>query len=222
VVESGCRLRRYAGFNGLDFCCKAVAGTSGACEQDAFSKRKDLKAMDSKKELNALAIVKDLRSGKESTKIMQKYKLSEKGFRSVLRKLVMAKLLQRSEVERFHEMLPELFVGDLRLAVRKQIKFPLLVCDVNDLTAKGFVKDISQKGLAIEGFEPKVGDTKSLKILSSELADCDTFVFEAKCIWTENPENDDKEPVAGFEITSISDPALAELEKLFSESDART
>jgi hypothetical protein len=173
--------------------------------------------MEAKKELRALAIVKDLRSGAESTKIMKKYKLSERGFQSVLRKLVMAKLLQRSEAEKFKETFPELFVGDLRLAARKRIKFPLTVCDVNNQASKGFVKDISHKGLAIEGFEPEIGEIKALKILSSELAECDTFAFEAKCVWAENRGDDDKEPVAGFEITSISEPALAELQKLFEE-----
>jgi hypothetical protein len=194
-----------------------IVGTSTACEQAAFSKRKDFTAMESKKELRALSIVKDLRSGAESTKIMKKYKLSERGFRSVLRKLVMAKLLQRSEAERFSDKFPDLFVGDLRLAARKQMKFPLFVSDANDQAVKGFVKDISHKGLAIEGLEPSVGEVKALKIFSSELAECDTFAFEAKCIWVENQGDDDKEPLAGFEITSISEQALAELEKLFSE-----
>jgi hypothetical protein len=173
--------------------------------------------MESKKELRALAIVKDLRSGVEATKIMTKYKLSEKGFCSVLRKLVMAKFLLRSEVERFNEKFPELFVGDLRLAARKQIRFPLFVCDVNNQSEKGFVKDISRKGIAIEGFEPKVGEVKSLKVLSSEVAECSTIVFEARCVWIENQGGDEKEPVAGFEITSISESALSEIEKLSSE-----
>jgi hypothetical protein len=205
-------------FGRLDFCRKAIVGTSEPTELAAFSKRKDFTAMESKKELRALAIVKDLRSGAESTTIMKKYKLSEKGFQSVLRKLVMAKLLLRSEVERFRDTFPELFVGDLRLAARKPIKFPLLVCDVNDQSAKGFVKDISRKGIAVEGFEPEVGEVKSLKVLSSEVAECSTFVFEARCVWIENQGDEDKEPVAGFEITSISESALSEIEKLSSES----
>jgi PilZ domain len=200
------------------FCCSASVGTSVPGQQAAYYNRKESKAMESKKELKALAIVRDLRSGSGSADIMKKYKLSEKGLRSVLRKLVMAKLVLRSEVERFHDVLPELFVGDLRLSMRKRIKFPLLVCDSSDETSKGFVKDISRKGVAIEGFEPEVGEVKGFKVLSSELVETNTFVFEAKCVWKEKPEDDDKEPVAGFEIISISDPALAELEKVLSES----
>jgi len=186
----------------------------GECAPPAFSTRKDVTFMESKKEVRARAIVKDLRSGAGSAEIMEKYRLSEKGFRSVLRKLVMAKFLNRSEVKRFDGKFPGLFVGDLRLAPRKAIKFPLLICDAKEPAAKGFVKNISKKGLAVEGFGPKVGEVKVLKVLSSELAECSTFVFEAMCVWSEDAGTEESEPVAGFEITSISNSALDELLKL--------
>ena len=173
-----------------------------------------MKAKESKKEIKALAVVKDLRSGAEPTEIMRKYKLSEKGFRSMLRKLVLAKVLRKTEVERFSEKFPDLFVGDLRLSSRTGIKFPLVVCAADDPSYKGFVKNISEKGIAIEGFESKIGETKSLKILSSELAECSTIVLEAKCMWIEGQETKDEEPVAGFRITSISKSAMDELKKL--------
>lgn len=170
--------------------------------------------MDFKKEVRARAVVRDLRSGSEPTEIMEKYKLSDKGFRSVLRKLVVAGLLKRSEVRRFEKKFPGLFVGDLRLATRKAIKFPLLICDLNTPEAKGFVRNISWKGLAVEGVDAPVGEIMVLKVLSSELAECSTFVLEAKCVWSEDRGTEDAETVAGFEITSITKSALEELRKL--------
>jgi hypothetical protein len=170
--------------------------------------------MDSKKEVRARAVVRDLRSGSKPAEIMEKYKLSDRGFRSVLRKLVVAGLLNRSEVKRFEEDFPGLFVGDLRLAARKAIRYPLLICDVNAPESKGFVRNISRKGLAVEGVDAPVGEIMALKVLSSELAECSTFVFEAKCVWSEDGGTEDTEPVAGFEITSITKSALKELQKL--------
>jgi hypothetical protein len=171
-------------------------------------------AKESKKEIKADAVVKDLRSGAEPTEIMRKYKLTEKGFRSTLRKLVLAKALRKTEIERFYARYPDLFVGDLRLSSRTGIKFPLVVCAADNPSSKGFVKNISEKGIAIEGFESRIGETKELKILSSEIAECATIVLEAKCMWIEGQEGEDEEPVAGFQITSISKSAMKELKKL--------
>jgi hypothetical protein len=90
----------------------------------------------------------------------------------------------------------------------------LVICEANDPSSKGFVKNISEKGIAIEGFEPNIGETKELKILSSEIADVSTIVLEAKCVWIEGQGTTDEEPVAGFRITSISKSAMDELKKL--------
>jgi hypothetical protein len=170
--------------------------------------------MASKKEVKAAAMVKDLRLGAGPTTIMEKYKLSEKGFQSAIRKLVLARLLRQTEIERFHDRFPDLFVGDLRQDPRKGMKSVVIMCDVDNPSVKGFVRNISENGIAVEGFEAKTGETKRLKILSSEVADCATFVLEAKCVWTEGPQTGDQEPLAGFKITSISKSALDQLKKL--------
>jgi hypothetical protein len=148
------------------------------------------------------------------TEIRGKYKLSDKGFHSVIRKLAAADLLKKSEVERFHKWFPGLFVGDLRQSPRTPVKILLIVCDANNPSSKGFVRDISKKGISVEGLEANVGDVKALKILSSGIAGSSTFMLKGKCVWREGNGTPDKEPTAGFEITSITESAMNELKKL--------
>ncbi len=170
--------------------------------------------MEFRTKVRARAVVQDLRAGMGPTEIRVKYKLSDKGVQSVIRKLVAAALLKKSEVERFHKWYPGFFVGDLRQSLRTSVKILLIVCDANNPSSKGFVRDISKKGISVEGLEASVGDVRRLKILSSGIADSSTFMFKAKCVWREGDGAEDKEPVAGFEITSITESAMSELTKL--------
>lgn len=170
--------------------------------------------MEFKTKVGARAVVKDLRAGMGPTEIMGKYRLSNKGFQSVIRKLAAADLLKKSEVERFHTWFPGLSVGDLRQSPRTPVKILLIVCDANYPSSKGFVRDISKKGISVEGLEANIGDVRRLKILSSEIAGSSTFMFKAKCVWREDDGTPNTEPIAGFEITSITESAMNELKKL--------
>jgi hypothetical protein len=170
--------------------------------------------MEFRTKVRARAVVKDLRSGMGPTEIRGKYKLSDKGFQSVIRKLAAADLLKKAEVERFHKWFPGLFVGDLRQSPRTPVKILLIVCDANNPSSKGFVRDISKKGISVEGLEANVGDVRRLKILSSGIAGSSTFMLKAKCVWREGDGTPDKEPISGFEITSVTESAMNELKKL--------
>jgi len=170
--------------------------------------------MEFRTKVRARAVVKDLRAGMGPVEIRGKYKLSERSFQSVIRKLVASDLLKKSEVERCQKWFPGLFVGDLRQSPRTPVKILLIVCDAHNPSCKGFVRDISRKGISVEGLEANVGDVRRLKILSSDWAGSSTFMLKGKCVWREGNGTSDKEPIAGFEITSISEPAMNELTKL--------
>jgi len=170
--------------------------------------------MEFKRKLRACAVVKDLRAGMRPTEIMGKYKLSNTGFQSVIGKLVAADLVKRAEVERFHKWLPGLVDRDQRQCPRTPVRVVLIACDAGNPSSKGLVRDISKKGISVEEFDAEVGDVKVLTILSSEMAGSSTFMFEARCVWKEGDGTDGQETIVGFEITSITEPAMNELRKL--------
>lgn len=171
--------------------------------------------MTDKREISAKNFVKDVRSGMSPSDLMRKYKLSQKGFRSVLKKLIKAKIMSTAEINSRTWLTQSIkVVGGLRSAPRHEIKFPLLCCPVDEPAEKGFVRDISPKGLSVEGIKASIGENKNIRIRSSELADSSTFEFEVKCRWTKAHKEAEEENLAGFEITSISTGAFEELEKI--------
>ncbi len=52
-----------------------------------------------KREIKAKQAVKDIRSGMDDLTMMEKYKITDKGLRSLFRKLVSAGLLRQNEIE---------------------------------------------------------------------------------------------------------------------------
>ncbi|MBI5249658.1 MAG: PilZ domain-containing protein [Desulfomonile tiedjei] len=171
--------------------------------------------MTEKREISAKSFVRDVRSGMSSSDLMRKYKLSQTGFRSVLRKLIKAKLVSTAEINSRTWLAKDIgIVSGLRRFPRTEVKFPLVCCPADQPAEKGFVRDISAKGLSVEGIKALPGEAKNFRIRSSELVDSSTFEIEVKCRWTKANNDAEEEDVAGFEITSISTGAFDELEKI--------
>lgn len=171
--------------------------------------------MEEKREISAKSFVRDVRSGMPPSDLMKKYKISQKGFRSVLRKLIKARLISSAEINSRTWMSGDIkAVSGLRRFPRTEIKFPLLCSPVDEPAEKGFVRDISPKGLSVEGINASIGEAKSFRIRSSELAESSTFEFQVECRWTMPDREEEGDSLAGFEITSISTGAFGELEKI--------
>jgi hypothetical protein len=80
--------------------------------------------------------------------------------------------------------------------------------------SRGTLRDISEKGFRVIGIESGVGETKSFVIVAHELFQTVyPLVFEAQCRWVKR-EGANREWVAGYEITRISDPSLEELRRV--------
>ena len=92
--------------------------------------------------------------------------------------------------------------------VRKWLRIPttlpLRIYDSGNPFATGHVRDISEKGVCVEGIEATVGEIKNFIVRSDAIGAGHTFVFEGKCRWVSSEESSGKKWVAGFEITSIS------------------
>ena len=165
--------------------------------------------------IRARDFVQDIRKGMSNSDLMKKYRLSAKGLRSVFRKLLDAKALTKNDIlRRFLSTRSLRRMRNSRRFPRKRIQYPLLVCDAETPQLKGFVRDISEKGIAVEGIEADRGDLRALMIRSNELTDTSTFEFVVECRWARPAEDSGEFPVSGFEITHISSGALEELMKL--------
>lgn len=90
------------------------------------------------------------------------------------------------------------------------VRLPLL--DLDDPNSKGYLRDITEKGLQSAGIEVKMGEIKRLLIQADQFGEVEPFSFDAQCRWVK-PDEDEKW-CAGFLITNISSHGLHELRKL--------
>jgi hypothetical protein len=169
-----------------------------------------------KRVIRARDFVQDIQCGMSNSGLRRKYKLSTKGLRTVFRKLLDARILTKNDIlRRFLNTRSLRHMRNSRRFQRKRIQYPLVVCDAETPELKGFVRDISEKGIAVEGIEADRGDLRALAIPSNELAETSTFEFVVECRWARPATDDSGEfPVSGFEITHISTGAFEELMKL--------
>ncbi len=159
--------------------------------------------------------MQDLRSGTPTADLLRKYELSRNGLAIVLQKLVDAKVLSRSDLEDWRSLNHDVTViRGVREDERVKIDFPLVVQDSDFPYAKGFVRDLSEKGLGTYGITARVGETKGL-VLHLERPNRHAHIkFHAQCRWVERSAGDSPRCTAGFEITHIEDAALAGLRNL--------
>lgn len=158
--------------------------------------------------------VRDFKAGTPNPDLMQQYELDLWGLRNTLKRLIEIKVLGEDDVRDRMPTFHDASGGDDRRLLKRRFvlfSFPIYVAD--DLEEEGLVNDITEQGLQVSGIQVGVGEAKSLLIRADEFADIYPFVFEATCRWA-NPENEQGEFAAGFEITHISDGGLEELRKL--------
>lgn len=158
--------------------------------------------------------VDDIRAGKSDEELMEGYGLDERGLRVAFKKLLRAGAINEAELE--DRQKAGMIAGDFterRRLPRNYILFSFPIYEAEDLTAEGFVNEISEQGLQVTGLQARVGQTKALLIRADEFADIYPFVFDVVCRWARR-EQPDGEPVLGFEITSISETGSEELRKL--------
>jgi hypothetical protein len=158
--------------------------------------------------------VTDIRTGKTNDQLMEKYQIDAFGLRNTLDKMLQVKALRPDEVSDRMPSDSELPASpDRRQLPRRYVLFSFPVYLADDLSAEGLVNDITEKGLQLSGITAGVGETLSLLIRADEFADIYPFVFDATCRWCRHA-SESANPVAGFEITNISEVGLEELRKL--------
>jgi hypothetical protein len=196
--------------------------------------------METKRTIRAKEVVTDIRKGMTNAGLMEKYELSSKGLISIFNKLSAAgfgpdelngrvppskdtvtfernKLaqdtvaLERNEGECLTE--DSVALARKRRVQRNYLMMRVPICDANDTSLEGHVRDITPKGLQVAGLKAKTGDTMNFLIRPDDVAEVPPFTLEAECRWAKN-ETGDGGVVAGFEITDISKEGLAQLQML--------
>jgi hypothetical protein len=159
--------------------------------------------MNPKRSIKAREIINDIRGGMNACDIMAKYRLTIKGLRAAFQQLVQSSAMSNSELDQL-KSLRDASIKGLRQLPRYPMKSPIKIFDGGDPFKGGVVKDISEKGVCIQGIEAQIGELKNFIIRLGYLGAGGTIVFEARCRWVKKGKTSGKTELAGFEITDIS------------------
>jgi uncharacterized protein (DUF433 family) len=164
--------------------------------------------------LSARMIANDVRSGMNSSQLMEKYSLSSKQLIKTIDVLVRNKALSYDDIsDDLAELSASTGPRDQREAERCYLDFELPIVDMGPPEIDGTVRDLTEKGIGLVGIPSSVGENKTFFVLPEEFAFIESFMFEAVCRWVARNEPGG-EFVSGFQITKIADKDLAELRKL--------
>ena len=171
------------------------------------------RTMPGKRTIKASEIVRDLRSGMSDHEIMEKYRLSIRGLESIFRKLEAARAVKRSDLYgRLPAFEDTVNLATMRKLPRHFLTLALRIYEASNPANQGELLDLTVKGVGVRGLDVQAGKTTNLVIVSGGFVDLRDISLEAVCRWSRK----DKDGcwAAGFEITSIAEPDLKNLQKL--------
>jgi len=167
-----------------------------------------------RRRIRAGQVLADILAGISDRELMEKYRLPEKSFRKLLRKLVNDNIIEHADL--YEKSLVYRNIVD-RVASRRspRLSVPMAIRAYHHRASqKGFVRDISEQGLRVAGIEAEIGETIVLCLPLQELENAEPVEFEATCRWTKTKGKSIRYVVSGFEIKSISPEARSRLLKL--------
>ncbi len=160
---------------------------------------------------DALACV---RSGMDDLALMKRYKISAKGLRSLFKKLLDSGRLTAQELYEYTQKHVNSSVTEVvRELPRHYLALAASIYEPTRPEAKGSLEDITERGIGVAGIDAEVGERKSFVIPVNKFLKSENIWFEAVCLWSNGPGPDGR-PVAGFQITRISDESLEALRDL--------
>ncbi len=172
--------------------------------------------MGEKRAINGKEFVADIRSGMTDSDLMKKYLLTNTGIQKVFRKLIGLKMLTEEEIDgrpqTDQQAAPQ---AAARRFPRYRLNFDLPVFDQDRPLTVGTVRDITEKGVGVDGISAKEGERKILVVGPALRYEIPQFALEAVCRWTrdEKPKGGSR---AGFEVIALSERSLEGLRKLIS------
>ncbi len=176
--------------------------------------------MPSKRKISAAEFVKDLRSGMTLSELMNKYSIVPRELDSIFAQLKQSLV---SPLELYGRSLDEqagTATEKIRFFRRHQVGLQVRIYDASDKEIWGYVKDVSERGVGIQGIEAGIDETKTLVIASDEFFAINQIKLVAKCRWFKATGAAGKF-LGGFEIIDISERDFERL-KRFIEVCARS
>lgn len=167
-----------------------------------------------KRRIRARDVIRDVREGRSAWEIMNKYRITATGLRRLLRQLIDAKIMSKTELDG-HEGLYAvgLAARSLRTARRMRLLSSLEVYDGREPIKAGRIVDISANGVRVEGIEMVLGAVTEFVVRVRNM-NVPPIVFEGTCRWVAPPREPGDKWVTGIEIMHISNPDSQELRKL--------
>lgn len=158
-------------------------------------------------------MAKDFHAKMIDSELMEKYHLSAAELKSVLNHLVDTKVLSHAELYR-RPILTDDSIDDepRRHLPRHRLAFLVSIHEADSPEIRGWVTDITDKGVGTAKISATVGEAKSYVIVPRKMKDVDEITFKAECRWV-STEGPDRVPIAGFRITEISQDRLQQLRK---------
>ncbi len=99
-----------------------------------------------------------------------------------------------------------------RVLDRKKVYVELPAYDVNRHHRRGFVIDITSRGIGLKKVHTTIGDVIQWVVCADDHFPVERFSFVAKCVWT-SIDHFNNDPLSGFQIIRISPEDSARLRK---------
>jgi hypothetical protein len=182
-----------------------------------------LRMVGSKRQINGMNILKDLRSGVADSELLVKYKLSAKSLQNVFKKLVAGKAINHSELYERSPLYRER-IDHIRARAhpRADLGVRVPIYDIGS-GAIGVLRDLSETGLRVAGIESGVGRARTFQIPIDMFMQAEPLLIIAECKWVAIKGTHKRYPVAGFEIMDLPDKdglVLRNFIKFLLESDS--
>ncbi len=157
--------------------------------------------------------VQDVRSGFIDSELMEKYRLSTKSLKGLFYRILEEKRMSGAEVYVRPIMLDKTIETDFRGLPRYLLAPLISVRETDNPQSRGWVFDLSDKGMRVCGIRSESGDAKTLILLPRKEQIAPEITVHVECRWfcEEGPE---ARPVAGFRISAIEAADLRELRNL--------
>ncbi len=161
-------------------------------------------------------ILNDIRSHMTDEELMEKYEMSQKALQSAFTQLLKSGFITEEEL---HSRSLDAPLNDSTTITARLPKDYLVIqvpiYDTGRPQARGVIRDLTEEGVGITGFEARLDEIRTLAILTGNGRLSDKIVLEAKCRWVKKDTKG--ECVCGFRITSITRENLGKLRRLIRE-----
>ena len=158
-------------------------------------------------------MVKDIHAKMIDSELMETYQLSATELKTVLNHLVETKVLSKAELFRRPILADDSIDAEPRRHLpRHRLAFLVSIHEADSPEIRGWVTDITDKGLGTAKIHATVGEVKPYVIVPRRMKDIDQIILKAECRWN-STEGPDQVPIAGFRITEISPDRLLQLRK---------